>query len=87
MHERSLVDDLVRKAKDAALAEGATGVAGVHVTLGAMSHLSPEVLTEAFQRATHGSLLEGAELVIDVTTGIDDPHAQDVLLTAVDVVV
>ena len=42
MHERALMDDLVRKVVAVAEAEGASSVSRIRVRLGALSHFTAE---------------------------------------------
>ena len=89
MHESSLVSGLVEAALQAAGAGNAVRVTGLQVRVGALAGISPGHLAEHFDRVAAGTLLEGARLV--VTSGpegpaaLDDPKAQTIALTAIDV--
>jgi hydrogenase nickel incorporation protein HypA/HybF len=86
MHEQSLMQDLVRKAESVVRDAGATGATRVMVRRGALSHMSPEHLSEHFDRMVVGTLLTGARLEIEDDTDVADRSALDLVLTAVDVV-
>ena len=62
MHERALMDDLMRKIEEVARADGAARVTRVAVRLGALSHFTPEHFREHFVDASRGTLAEGAEV-------------------------
>ncbi len=85
MHELSLMADLMAKIDRVARDQGASRVAAVKVTLGALSHLSPAHFREHFEHASAGTISEGAELDIVVATDIHDPLAQDIVLHSVEV--
>lgn len=87
MHELSLMKDLIRKAGDVVRLEGGTRATRVGIRLGALSHMSPEHLREHFVQAAAGTVLEGADLDIELVEDPADPHAQSILLTSVDVAV
>ena len=85
MHEASLMADLIRKITTLADAQQACKVTGVHLTLGALSHISPEHLSEHFRHAARGTVAEGARLDIEARTDFTDPFAQDIRLDSIDV--
>ena len=85
MHELSLVASLCARAEAAARADGARRVTAMSVRLGALSHLSPEHLRDHLARATAGSMLEGARLVVTVDTDPSHPGAQDIELVSLEV--
>jgi hydrogenase nickel incorporation protein HypA/HybF len=85
VHERALMDDLVRKLEALSRAQGGAAIATVRVRVGALSHLTPAHFREHFEHAVRGTAAEGAavEAVLDPDTAA--PHAQGVLLESVDV--
>lgn len=85
MHERAVMDDLVRKALAVAEAERATRVVRIRVRLGALSHFTPEHFREHWADATGGTLAEGAE--VDATTdgALEGEEAHGVVLESVEV--
>ena len=85
MHERALMTDLMREIEGLALADGATRVTKVAVSLGALSHFTPEHFREHFVDASRGTLAEGAEVEATLATSIDDPRAAGVVLESVEV--
>jgi hypothetical protein len=50
-----------------------------------MSHLSPDHLRDHLARASVGSILEGAEVAVEVDTDPASPTAQDIELLSVEV--
>ena len=80
MHELTLVTSLCARAEAAAHQAGAEQVTALSIRLGALTHLSPELLRDHLARASAGSILEGAR--VDVTVGTDPsaPGAQDIEL-------
>jgi hydrogenase nickel incorporation protein HypA/HybF len=85
VHERALMDDLMRKVVEVAGENNAVRVTRVTVRLGALSHFTPEHFREHFNDASRGTVAEGAEVeaVFD-----DDIHAADaagVVLESVEV--
>ena len=85
MHEASLMKNLMEKVERLARAHGSGRVTGVGVTLGALSHFSPDHFREHFERASLGTVAEGASLEIEILTDISDPRAQDVILASADI--
>jgi hydrogenase nickel incorporation protein HypA/HybF len=85
MHEAHLIQDLIRKILKISEENGGKKIIGVKVKLGALSHMSPEHFQEHFGQASQGTIAEGAELIAEELTDINDPNAQDILLESVDV--
>ena len=85
MHEMSLMNNLLAKIEQIAKENNANKVSKVCVTLGALAHISEEHFREHFREGTTGTFAEGAELVATVDEDINNPNAQEILLTSVDV--
>jgi len=85
MHEASLMADLIRKITTLAEAQEAGKVTGVRLTLGALSHLSPDHVQAHFVHAARGTVAEGARLHIEARTDITEPLAQDIRLDSIEV--
>ena len=85
MHERALLDDLLREIAAVAAREGAACVTRVEVRLGALSHFTPEHFREHFEDAARGTVAEGASVVATLDGDLGDPHADGVRLVAIDV--
>lgn len=81
----SLMNDLLKKIETIAQENKADKVMGVKVRLGALSHISAGHFREHFVEGTKGTLAEDAELEIEVSEDINDPHAQDILLINVNI--
>lgn len=79
MHEMSLMADLFRKIEQVAREHRARKIVKVKVTLGALSHLSPDHFREHFEHASRGTVAEDASLEIAV-----QPNAQEILLESVE---
>jgi hydrogenase nickel incorporation protein HypA/HybF len=84
VHERALMNDLVRRIEAAAAGEGGARVVRIRVRLGALSHFTPEHFREHFETASRGTLAEGAEVEAELRTDPTEPEAQGVLLESVD---
>lgn len=84
MHELSLLKGLLRKIEDVARENGSDRVLGVVVKLGALAHISPEHFREHFEIATAGTIIEGADLQIELGADISDEHAQEIMLASVE---
>ncbi len=85
MHERALMQDLMREIEAVARADGATRVTKIEVRLGALSHFTPEHFREHFVDSSRGTLAEGAEVEATLATSIDDPRSAGVVLESVEV--
>ena len=85
MHERALMDDLLRKVLAVAGEEGADSVARIRVRLGALSHFTPEHFVEHWVDASHGTIAEGAEVDARVDEDLEGEAAQGVVLESVEV--
>jgi hydrogenase nickel incorporation protein HypA/HybF len=85
MHEMSLMADLMKKIDAIAVEHRAKKIIGVHVWLGAMSHMSPDHFRGHFDQGAKGTPAEGACLTIETGNDPNDPHAQDILLRSIEV--
>lgn len=85
MHEAGLMRELMAKILSISEREAATRVAGVHVRLGALSHMTPEHFREHFADSAQGTIAEGATLHIEADDDTTAPGAQGIRLEAVDV--
>jgi Zn finger protein HypA/HybF involved in hydrogenase expression len=89
MHERGVAVDLVRTAGVVALEQGARRVRTLRIELGPASHLEPESLTAQVSFHARGTIVEGAEVLVErrVLSGDAVPSRDDdrVLLRSVDV--
>jgi len=84
MHERALMDDVMRKIDAVARANGAVRVTRVTVRLGALSHFTPEHFLEHFADASRATVAEGAEVEASVDSNIESPLATGVVLETVE---
>jgi hydrogenase nickel incorporation protein HypA/HybF len=85
MHERALMNDLMREIEEVARAGGATRVTRVSVRIGALAHFTPEHFREHFADASHGTLAEGAAVDAVLEDDLDDPRAAGVVLESLEV--
>lgn len=85
MHEKSLMDDLIKKILLLARQERASKVTKVTVKLGALSHMSKEHFKEHFDVASQGTIAQDAEIEAEESQDIHDPHAMSVILKKIDV--
>ena len=74
----------MRRIAEIAEAEHARRVTGISVWLGALSHFSVEHFTEHFERASTGTIAEGAQLDVTVSDDTQDADAQEVMLESVE---
>jgi hydrogenase nickel incorporation protein HypA/HybF len=84
MHEQSVMANLMRKLADIAQTHHARRLTVVRVKLGALSHMSPEHFQEHFARAAGGTVAEACRLEVEVLADPQDPRAQDILISSVD---
>lgn len=85
MHEQSLMKDLMSKINAIGQEAQARSIVKVRVKLGALSHISADHFKEHFVLAAKGGLAEQAQLDIEVSTDLNDPQAQEILLDSVEV--
>jgi hydrogenase nickel incorporation protein HypA/HybF len=84
MHEKALMDDLIRKIEATAQAEGAERVVRIRVRLGALSHFTPQHFRQHFEDAARGTVAEGAEVAAEPSGEPTDSHAQSVILEEIE---
>jgi hydrogenase nickel incorporation protein HypA/HybF len=85
VHEKVLMEDVIRKLEAVASEEGSPRVTRVRVRLGALSHFTPQHFTEHFADAARGTVAEGAALEIESGSDPTEPNAQGVVVEAVEV--
>ena len=85
MHEQALMDGLMRQIEAVATAEGAARVTAIRVWCGALSHFTPEHFREHFERASAGTVAQGAELDVELSAEITHPDAGGLRLESIDV--
>ena len=79
------MNDLIKKIQSVAREQNAGRVLGISVRLGALSHMSASHFREHFEVASVGTVVEGAELKIEVLTDTNDPHAQEIRLESIEI--
>ena len=85
MHERALMDDLIRKIADVARENGGMRVTRISVRLGALSHFTPAHFREHFADASRGTPAEGAEVTAVLEQDAQAPTATGVVLESVEI--
>ena len=85
MHERALMDDLMRKIESVAHENGGVRVTRISVRLGALSHFTEEHFREHFEDASRGTIAEGAEVDAVLDEDTQAPNAAGVVLESVEV--
>ena len=85
MHERALMEDVVRKVLAVAEAEGAGSVACIRVRLGALDHFTPEHFVEHWVDASRGTIAEAAAVDATMDGDLTGEAAQGVVLESVEV--
>ena len=83
MHERGLVADVVREAERVCHEQKGTPTR-VQLTIGALSGLSAGAIDHYFRQLASGSSLEGVELDIHTSAGLDPARAATISLDSVD---
>jgi hydrogenase nickel incorporation protein HypA/HybF len=84
VHEKALMNDLMRKLEAEAEAEGGRRVTRIRVRLGALSHFTEAHFREHFEDAARGTLAEGAAVEAELSTDPTEPEAQGVVLESID---
>ena len=69
MHEFSFAMSIFKVAEATAIKYNAKKISEVYLEIGELTLIVPELLKQSFKMATHGSIAEGAELVIEITPG------------------
>ena len=85
MHERALMDDLLKKIVSVAHENGGVRVVRITVRLGALSHFTVEHFREHFVDASRGTLADGAEVDAVLEDDVHAPNADGVVLESVEV--
>lgn len=85
MHEHHLIEHLIHKIETVAREKQAKKVTALKVWLGALSHFSATHFFDHFERASKGTLCEGAHLDITLSADIQHKNAQGVLLESVEI--
>ena len=85
MHEMSLIADLLHKIADEVRRAGAQRARRVQVKLGALAHISADHFREHFEQGIRDSVAEGAVLDIEISSDLNDPHAQEIRLISLEV--
>ena len=88
MPEAGLARDLIRRAEDLAIAEGARRVTAVTVRIGALASVTGDDLRVHFAEEARGTMAEGATVEVvagpDGEDGLADPHSMDLLLVGIE---
>jgi hydrogenase nickel incorporation protein HypA/HybF len=85
MHEKAVMNDLMRTIESQARTEDARRVTRIRVRLGALSHFTPAHFREHFEDASRGTLAEGAEVVAELRADATEAEAQGVVLESIDI--
>jgi hydrogenase nickel incorporation protein HypA/HybF len=84
VHEKALMDDVMRKIEAEARAEGGGRVTRIRVRLGVLSHFTEAHFREHFEHASRGTLAEGAAVQTELCTDPTEPSAQGVVLESIE---
>lgn len=85
MHETGLLKGMLQQISTLAKRENADKIASITVQLGALTQISPEHFREHFDIESKGTIIEGAELIIEINSDIQDSRAQEILLKDIEV--
>jgi len=69
MHEFSFAYNIFKVAEATAIKYNATQITEVHLEIGELTLIVPELLQRSFEMATKGSIAENAKLIIILTPG------------------
>lgn len=83
MHEQALLRELVRQVDAVAEAHGSRRVNRVRLRIGALCHLTPQLLRSRWPEVAAHSRAREAFLEIERSDAIDDPDAQHVRLQSI----
>lgn len=86
MHELSLLNNLMMKINALARENNCTEISAVKVWIGALAHISAEHFREHFDQAAKGSVVENAQLLVELSADQQHENAADILLVSVDIV-
>jgi len=84
VHEKALMDDLMRKLEAEARSEGGSRVTRIRVRLGALSHFTEAHFREHFEHASRGTIAQGAAVEAELRTDPTEAHAQGVVLESIE---
>ena len=84
MHEIGIARELVRTVAQFAEENGVRNIREVVVDCGELSLVIPEYLEKVYPAVIEGSVLEDAELVIEVTPGLAECDACDEIFSVVE---
>ncbi|MDR7400189.1 MAG: hydrogenase maturation nickel metallochaperone HypA [Armatimonadota bacterium] len=84
MHERGLVQALVRRLEEVARSQGAVRVTAVRVRLGPLAGVSQEHFREHFQELTRGTVAERCRLEILADESLEPRGLEGVMVESVD---
>ncbi|TFF87346.1 MAG: hydrogenase maturation nickel metallochaperone HypA [Promethearchaeota archaeon] len=69
MHEFAFAYNIYQVAEETAKKYNAKRITEVYLEIGELTLIVPELLKKSFEMATHGSIAEGAELIIEMVPG------------------
>lgn len=69
MHEFSFAYNIFKVAEATAIKYNAKKISEVYLEIGELTLIVPDLLRQSFKMATHGSIAEGAELIIEIVPG------------------
>jgi len=69
LHEFSFAYNIFKVAEATAIKHNAKKITEVHLEIGELTLIVPELLKRSFEMATSGSIAEGAELIIEQLPG------------------
>ncbi|EQD63551.1 hypothetical protein B1B_06989 [mine drainage metagenome] len=85
MHEEALFRDLRRKLEEIAREEHAAQISRVSVWVGALSHVSEEILRSRWPTTVEGTAARSSRLEVQLSTDVNDPRATRIVLTQLDI--
>lgn len=85
MHESGLIEDLISKVESVVRENAGRKVVAIEVSIGPLAAIEPEHLREHFKIASLGTVAEGAELRVRVSSDLSGQDPAGVLLESVEI--
>lgn len=85
MHEKSVMDQLMKKIFSLANEQNAKQVTKVSIWLGALSHMSKGHFKEHFNISSAGTIAENATIEAEESNDLNHPDAMSVVLKSIDI--
>ncbi|MGA7924309.1 MAG: hydrogenase/urease maturation nickel metallochaperone HypA [Thermoplasmata archaeon] len=85
MHEEALLRNLRAKLSEIGATEEPLRILRVRLWVGALAHVSDQTLRSRWSLTVKGTPAEDSQLEIEISSDLNDPRAEGIVLTRVDV--